>query len=118
MAVTANLKLKEWYYEKTSEWTLDYPPFFAYFELLLAKIADYIGFGDILAIREKPLFNDRVLYFQRISVIVCDYFYVSNFILLFLHMKLYFQIAVCALICFSNSQIWFSQPKKIVPRAQ
>ena len=39
LAVTFQEPIEKWYYEDTSEWTLDYPPFFGYFQFALAKVA-------------------------------------------------------------------------------
>eukprot|EP00080_Pristionchus_pacificus_P024860 PDM84880.1 hypothetical protein PRIPAC_33903 [Pristionchus pacificus] len=74
-AIAHNLPLSQWYKEKTSQWTLDYPPFFAYFEKFLGRFASFIGMDDILSIQSDPLMNNRVLYFMRSTVLASDFLY-------------------------------------------
>ncbi|VDO91506.1 unnamed protein product [Haemonchus placei] len=102
MAITHNLPLSKWYYESTSEWTLDYPPFFAYFEKSLATVAYFCGLEDILTLQKGALFNNRVLYFQRLSVIAADIFYILS----------------CVIFCFADSPRWETLPKKLQPKAR
>jgi len=71
MAITYEKPLREWYFEATSEWTLDYPPFFAYFEWILAQLAVFI---DPQMVNVKNLYYDSIptIYYQRATVIFSD----------------------------------------------
>jgi alpha-1,3-glucosyltransferase len=74
MAITSNLPLCQWYYSETSEWTLDYPPFFAYFEKILATFAAAVD-AKMLTLQAHPYMSESLLLFHRISVILSDIVY-------------------------------------------
>lgn len=71
LAVTYNLPLSKWYYENTSEWTLDYPPLFAWFEYLLSQVAVIIE-PQMVVIRKQGYDSLSTILFQRGSVVITD----------------------------------------------
>ncbi|AMD21232.1 HEL048Wp [Eremothecium sinecaudum] len=73
MAITNKLPLKEWYLESTSQWTLDYPPFFAYFEWFLSQVVPASVRADgCLDIVEVGQYGWPTILFQRSTVIISE----------------------------------------------
>ncbi|XP_057332830.1 probable dolichyl pyrophosphate Glc1Man9GlcNAc2 alpha-1,3-glucosyltransferase [Microplitis mediator] len=79
LAITHSLPIKEWYINAKSEWTLDYPPFFAWFEFFLSQIAKYVD-PEMLKIDNLNYESPGTIIFQRTTVIIADFIFLYGVI--------------------------------------
>uniref|UniRef100_A0A803Q4J1 Alpha-1,3-glucosyltransferase n=1 Tax=Cannabis sativa TaxID=3483 RepID=A0A803Q4J1_CANSA len=64
LAITNSLPISQWYSDETSPWTLDYPPFFAYFERFLSIFAKLID-PQIVDLQKGLNYNSNTRGFLR-----------------------------------------------------
>ncbi|CAH7686804.1 glycosyl transferase [Phakopsora pachyrhizi] len=76
LAVTNSLPISEWYYDETSQWTLDYPPFFGYFEWVLSKLAEIVD-REIVRLDNLNYQSFSCVVFQRSTVVITEFVLIS-----------------------------------------
>lgn len=105
LALTHSLPLSKWYVDETSQWTLDYPPFFAYSECFLSIFASFIDPQIVDLHKGINYDSNTVIYFQRVSVIVSDIVLFCGVYLLTKNLNLRKRFMVWILLIWSPSLI-------------
>ncbi|WFD30026.1 dolichyl-P-Glc:Glc1Man9GlcNAc2-PP-dolichol alpha-1,3-glucosyltransferase [Malassezia sp. CBS 17886] len=72
LAVTHSLPLRAWYRDSTSPWTLDYPPFFAYFSWLLAQPAALVDARMVDVVRGLEYADAPCKMYMRATVLASE----------------------------------------------
>ncbi|KAL3739052.1 hypothetical protein ACJRO7_020451 [Eucalyptus globulus] len=72
LALTHSLPVARWYSDETSPWTLDYPPFFAFLELLLSFPARAVDPVIVHLHRGLGYGAASAVLFQRLTVVAAD----------------------------------------------
>ena len=71
LSLTHSLPVHRWYWDETSQWTLDYPPLFAWFRWLLAQVAVLLR-PSLLQLRPDADRSPATIAFMSGCVIVSD----------------------------------------------
>ncbi|VDK34295.1 unnamed protein product [Taenia asiatica] len=106
LAITYSTNASEWYTEATSQWTLDYPPLFAYFEWILAQIGSRVD-SKMVVLSAKPYSSLATVYFQRLTVLASECFLICSIYIHFQYNGFLFGILFLSILkAFQGSYLW------------